>query len=261
MWSTKYLSPQTEEDSELFPPYLKRSKEVKRHVEETVLPVPPQYAETFCRPDVQLPCEESFRFEPFLDPGLHSTSPAGMVSRHNRASVGLTHKKLPHPSQLMGGKKRRQGLQKVDANVLKHLGELRMKQRLINALKGDKWLGVTAVSSPEESRSPTEAGNEELLGRTDGDSFSNLMDNPDMTRTKPHEAASSLTHQFLFRGNEQFLDLAPGGNPMMAFVAGTAHRSLLMFDDACATVNPAGSDVFPRSVEEEMLLLRNLKFF
>lgn len=24
--------------------------------------------------------EESFRFEPFLDPGLHSTSPAGMVS-------------------------------------------------------------------------------------------------------------------------------------------------------------------------------------
>lgn len=67
--------------------------------------------------------------------------------------------------------------------------------------------------------------------------------------------------QFLFRGNEQFLDLAPGGNPMMAFVAGTAHRSLLMFDDACATVNPAGSDVFPRSVEKEMLLLRNLEFF
>lgn len=256
MWSTKYLSAQTEEDFDLFPPFAKRSKEVNRHREESVLPpVQPQYDEPFWRPDVPLPCEESFRCdEPFLDPGLYSSSPAGMVSRQNRVSAGLTHEKLPHPSQLMGRRKRGQGLQKQAANVLKHIGELRTRQRHINALKGDKWCGATALSSPEESGSPTEARNEQLLGLTAGISFSTLlMDNPDVTMTKPHEAASSLTHhqQFLFQEYEQFLDLAPGGNPMMTFVAGTAHRSLLMAEDACATVNPAGSDVFPIGVDEE----------
>lgn len=65
--------------------------------------------------------------------------------------------------------------------------------------------------------------------------------------------------QYLFRGYEQFLDLAPGGNPMMTFVAGTAHRSLLMADDAMG--NPAGSDVFLRSIDDEMTLLQNLQFF
>ncbi|XP_077062843.1 uncharacterized protein LOC143715088 [Siphateles boraxobius] len=264
MWTTKYLSPQTEEeDFDLFPPFAKRSKEVNRHCEESVLPVPvqPQSDEPYWRPDVPLPCEELFRYEPFLDPGLYSTSHAGMVSRHSRLNVGLTHEKLPHPSQLMGRRKREQGLQKPTANVLKHIGELRMRQRHINALKGDKWWGATAVSSPEESRSSTEAGNEQLLGLTAGISFSTmLLDNPDVTMTKPYEAASSLTHQqYLFRGYEQFLDLAPGGNPMMAFVAGTAHRSLLMADDAM--VNPVGSDVFLGSIDDEMTLLQNLRFF
>ncbi|XDV19749.1 hypothetical protein PO909_025165 [Leuciscus waleckii] len=160
----------------------------------------------------------------------------------------------------MGRRKRGQGLQEPTANVLKHIRELRMRQRHINALKGDKWWGATAVSGPEESRSPTEDGNEQLLGLTAGISFSTmLLDNPDVTMTKPYEAASSLTHQVSFRGYEQFLDLAPGGNPMMAFVAGTAHQSLLMADDAM--VNPAGSDVFLRGIDDEMKLLQNLQFF
>ncbi|XP_067296001.1 uncharacterized protein [Pseudorasbora parva] len=264
MWTTKYESPQTEEDFDLFPPFAKRSKKVNRLCEESVLlPEQPQYDEPFWRPDVPFSCEESFRCEPFLDPGLYFSSSAGMVSRQNRVSIGLTHEKLPHPSQLIGRRKRGQGLQKQAANVLKHIGELRTRQRHINALKGDKWWGATAMSSPEDSGSPTEAGNEQLLGLTAGVSFSTLlMDNPDVTMTKPYEASSSLTHhQFLFRGYEQFLDLAPGGNPMMAFVAGTAHRSLLMADDAYASVNPAGSDAFSRDVDEEMSLIQNIQFF
>ncbi|KAK7173984.1 hypothetical protein R3I93_003727 [Phoxinus phoxinus] len=239
----------------------RRSNEVNRHCEESVLPVPvqPRYDEPYWRPDVPVPCEESFRYEPFLDPGLYSTSHAGMVSRDN--GMSLTHEKLPHPSQLMRRRKRSQGLQEPTAKVLKHIGELRMRQRHINALKGDKWWGATAVPSPEESRSPTEAGNEQLLGLTAGISFSTmLLDSPDVTMTKPYEAASSLTHQqYLFRGYEQLLDLAPGGNPMMAFVAGTAHRSVLMADDAM--VNPAGSDVLFRSIDDEITLLQNLQFF
>ncbi|XP_056103259.1 uncharacterized protein LOC130082436 [Rhinichthys klamathensis goyatoka] len=241
-----------------------RSKEVNRHREESVLhvPVQPQYDEPHWRLDVPLPWEEeSFRYEPFLDPGLYSTSHAGMASRRKGLNVGLTHENLPHPSQLMGKRKRDQGLQKPTANVLKHLRELRMRQRHINALKEDKWWGATGVSSPEESRSPTEAGSEQLFGLTAGISFSTmLLDNPDLTMTKPYEAASSLTHQeYLFRGYEQFLDLAPGGNPMMAFVAGTAHKSLLVADDAM--VNPAGSDVFLRTIDDEMALLQNIQFF
>lgn len=64
-------------------------------------------------------------------------------------------------------------------------------------LKGDKWWGATAVSGPEESRSPTEARNEQLFGLTAGINKI-LLDNPDVTMTKPYEAASSLTHQVAF---------------------------------------------------------------
>jgi len=46
---------------------------------------------------------------------------------------------------------------------------------------------------------------------------------------------------------------------MMAFVAGTSHRSLLTADDAM--VNPTGSDEFLRRIEDEMKLIQNLQFF
>lgn len=42
--------------------------------------------------------------------------------------------------------------------------------------------------------------------------------------------------QFSFTGCEKVLDLAPGGNPMMSFVEGTAHRSVVMAPD-CGTVD------------------------
>ncbi|RXN15907.1 hypothetical protein ROHU_008565 [Labeo rohita] len=80
MWSTSYLSPPTEtEDFDQFPPLAKRSKEVTRYTEETVLPVQPRYDEIFWGKDVPLPCEESFTCDPFLTVALYST-PAGMVS-------------------------------------------------------------------------------------------------------------------------------------------------------------------------------------
>ncbi len=60
--------------------------------------------------------------------------------------------------------------------------------------------------------------------------------------------------QFSFTEYEQFHDLAPGGNPMMAFISGTAHRSLLMADDACAAVNSGTSDGILGRNDDEMSL-------
>ncbi|XP_016407781.1 uncharacterized protein LOC107740025 [Sinocyclocheilus rhinocerous] len=232
MWTTNYLSSQTEtDDFDLFPPFAKRSKEVTRSNEETVLPVQPQYGETFWKTAVPISCEDLFTYEPFLASALYSSSPVGMVSRHKRVS-SLTHENLPHPSQLMSRMRRYHRLQKHTPSVLQHIGELRMKQRHINELKGDKWWGATAVPRLEDSSGSPEGGDEQLLSPAAGVSFSAmLMDNPDVTMTMPYEAAPSPTLLCSFTEYEQFHDLAPGGNPMMAFVSGTAHRSLLMADN------------------------------
>ncbi|KAF4113708.1 hypothetical protein G5714_006253 [Onychostoma macrolepis] len=258
MWTTSYLSSQTETDNfDLFPPFAKRSKEVTRSSEETVLPVQPQHDETFCTA-VPISCEDLFAYEPFLASSLYSSSPVGMVSRHKRVSTSLTHEKLPHPSQLMCRMRRYHRLQKHTPTVLQHIGDLRMKQRHINELKGDKWWGATAVPRPEDSgdsQKLPEGGDEQILGPAAGVSISAmLMDNPDVTMTMPCEAAPSSTLLFSFTEYEQFHDLAPGGNPMMAFVSGTAHRSLLMADDACAAVNSGTSDGILGSNDDEMSL-------
>ncbi|XP_016099950.1 uncharacterized protein [Sinocyclocheilus grahami] len=205
--------------------------EVTRFNEETVLPVQPQYGETFWKTAVPISCEDLFTYEPFLASALYSSSPVGMVSRHKRVS-SLTHENLPHPSQLMSRMRRYHRLQKHTPSVLQHIGELRMKQRHINELKGDKWWGATAVPRPEDSSGSPEGGDEQLLDPAAGVSFSAmLMDNPDVTMTMPYEAAPSPNLLCSFTEYEQFHDLAPGGNPMMAFVSGTAHRSLLMADN------------------------------
>ncbi|XP_026115805.1 uncharacterized protein LOC113094299 [Carassius auratus] len=255
MWTTNYLSSQTEtDDFDLFPPFAKRSKEVTRSNEESVLPVQPQYDETSWKTAVPISCEDLFTYEPFLASALYSSSPFGMVNRHKRVSTSLTHENLPHPSQLMCRMRRYHRRQKHTPSVLQHIGELRMKQRHINELKGEKWWGATAVPRPEDSSgSLPEGGDEQLIGPAAGVSFSAmLMDNPDVTMTMPYEAVPSPT--LLFSEYEQFHDLAPGGNPMMSFVSGTAHRSLLMADNVCATVNSGTSDRILGSNDDMMSL-------
>ncbi|KAK2911351.1 hypothetical protein Q8A67_003484 [Cirrhinus molitorella] len=247
MWTTSCLSPQTDP----FPPFAKRSKEVTRYTEQNVLPVQPQYDQTFWGTDVPLPCEESFTFDQFLASALYFT-PTGLVSSHRRASTGLTHEKLPHPSQLMGRKWKDHRLQKHTPKVLEHLGELRTKQRYINELKGDRWRGASAVASSGSEELP-EAGDEQLFGPAAGVSISAE------TMAKPYEAASTPTPKLSFTGDEQFPDLTPVGNPMMAFVSGTAHRSLLMADEVMAdefsaAVNSGTSDGILRSNEDQMSL-------
>ncbi|XP_043088763.1 uncharacterized protein LOC122335068 [Puntigrus tetrazona] len=237
MWTANYPSSQTETDHfDLFPPFAKRSKEVTRSSEEAVLPVQPPYGETFWKTAAPVSCED-FTYEPLFSSALYSSSPVGIVSRQKRVSSGLTHENLPHPSQLMCRMRRYQRLQKHTPRVLQHIGELRMKQRHINELKGDRWWGATAVPRPEDghgSQKLPEGGDEQLLCPAAGVSIgAMLMDNPDVAVTMPYETASSPTLLFSFTEYEQFRDLAPGGNPMMAFVSGTAHRSLLMADDVC----------------------------
>lgn len=65
--------------------------------------------------------------------------------------------------------------------------------------------------------------------------------------------------QFSFTGHEQFLDLTPVGNPMKAFVSGTARRSLLMADEETAdefwaAENSETSDGILKSDEDQMSL-------
>ncbi|KAI7812599.1 hypothetical protein IRJ41_005229 [Triplophysa rosa] len=153
------------------------------------------------------------------------------VGRHNAASECLTHEMLPRPSQLMGRRRRDQMFHKHAANVLQHIGDLRTRQRHINELKGDRWWGATAT----ETRVPqqfTEIRNEQHLGPT---------------------------ADFLFTGCEQVLDLAPGGNPMMSFVEGTAHRSFAMAP-ACGTMNSEISAGVLRSDYDEMVF-QNIQLY
>lgn len=261
MWSTTYLSAETEtEDFDLFPPFAKRSREVNRHSDESFLS---EQSQTLWRTEMPLHCEESFRPELFLAPDLFSSSEDGTMSRRYGVNIGLTHEKLPHPSKLMVRKRSQRGHGHA-ANVLQHIGELRMRQRHINQLKGDKWWGATAVFGPEEIGGPQEIKEqrlEQLLGLSADVSLNEILeDNPDSSRTKPYEAPYSPTHQFSFPGYEQFLELAPGGNPMMAFVAGTAHRSLLTADDAAGF--SGGSDGILRSNDDnDKISLSNLEFF
>lgn len=207
------------DDFGLYPSFAKRSKEVNRYSVET--------EETLLRREMRLPStDEAFGYE-----SVHASQrnmdvgePAGLVGRHNTASVGLTHEMLPRPSQLMVRRRRDQISHRHAANVLQHIGDLRTRQRHINDLKGDRWWGATATETrvPQQFK---ETRNERHLGPT---------------------------ADFLFTGCEQVLDLAPGGNPMMSFVEGTAHRSFSMAP-ACATVNSGISAGVLRSDYDEML--------
>lgn len=198
------------------------SREVNRYsVEsESTLPEEPQWAT-----EVRLPCSEGFKYFHASLLNMDSNVTAGLVGRHNAANVSLTHEMLPRPSQLMGKRRRDQIFQRHTASVLQHIGDLRTRQRHINALKGDRWWGVTAT----ENKMPQEVKE----GRT--------------------EQHPGLTADFLFTGCEQVLNLAPGGNPMMSFVEGTAHRSFTM-TPACVTANSGSSaEILIRSDYDEML--------
>nr|XP_055056797.1 uncharacterized protein LOC129441077 isoform X1 [Misgurnus anguillicaudatus] len=204
-----------------FSSFAKESREVnRRYSEESELTLP---EETHWATEVRLPCSEGFESFHASLLNMDTNVTAGMVGRHNAANVSLTHKMLPRPSQLMGKRRRDQIFQRHTASVLQHIGDLRTRQRHINALKGDRWWGATETKVEQEVKE----------GRT--------------------EQHPGLTTDFFFTGCEQVLNLAPGGNPMMSFVEGTAHRSFTM-TPACATANSGSSaEILIRRDYDEML--------
>ncbi|TRY88267.1 hypothetical protein DNTS_032459, partial [Danionella cerebrum] len=166
-------------------------------------------------------------------------------SKPNGMTLGLTHEKLPHPSKLMGKKRKVRSGQTHTARVLKHIEELRIQQRHINELKGDKWWGATSMPGPEDIRGPQESiekEKEQLCGLPSEVSFREML-----------VESSDLS----FTGYEHFLDLAPRGSPSMALLAGTAHRSVFMAESVARN----SADGMMRSHEEEMTLLQNIEFF
>ncbi|XP_031427109.1 protein INCA1 isoform X2 [Clupea harengus] len=236
-------------DNDQFLSFARRSKEVQRTCEEDVPQAIsfqehndfPKYDEEFWDRIVHQPSDESLQVN-------CSTSPRGSMNskvvtrgqasgRRRGEALGPIVEQLPSPAELMQhrqkGKRsaevqRAPALQPKMAAVLHHIGDLKRRQSSIDLLKRNSWWSNGNTFGPTEDdatghKDLTETRDEQCLESFSRDS---LKETPMEIQDIPHTYtnAALYSHKNVFPGCDQMPSLAPGGNPMMAFVLASADR-------------------------------------
>ncbi|XP_062391557.1 uncharacterized protein LOC134079490 [Sardina pilchardus] len=241
---------QIENDDE-FLSFARKSKEVQRMCEVEVpqsvsFQEPsafPQYDEAFWDRIVHQPSHESPYDNCF-------TSPRGQVNAKGviqgppskrRWGEGLASgaEQLPSPADLMGrrqkGKRstevqRTPAMQPKVAAVLNHIGDLKRRQSSIDLLKRDTWWSDSNDFVPTEDNTMgfkdlLEARDEQLPEPISRVGFNEAPIDVHMDiSTHTFTDAALYSHKRVFPGCDQMLSLAPGGNPMTAFVLASVDR-------------------------------------
>ncbi|XP_063058586.1 uncharacterized protein LOC134452159 [Engraulis encrasicolus] len=233
-------------EDDAFLPFARKSKEVQRTSEEESMPewqtfeepsVFPRYSEEFWDRIVHQPSDESPQFSYFTSPGELSEAWGPPSKRRRAEALGFGAQQLPSPEELLGRRPRVKRSAEVErtaaiqprvAAVLNHIGDLKRRQGSVELLKKDTWFSQSndfeqTHNNTAWGKALTEVGAEQLLEPIFRDE---LKDTPMESEgdTQTHSAAALNTPMPGFAGSDQMRSLAPGENPMMAFVLASVDR-------------------------------------
>ncbi|XP_041947565.1 uncharacterized protein LOC121708763 isoform X1 [Alosa sapidissima] len=238
------------ENDEEFLSFARRSKEVQRMCEEEVpqsvsFQEPsafPQYDEAFWDRIVHQPSHESPHVNCFTSPRGHVNAKGVIQGPPSKRRWGEDlapgAEQLPSPADLMGrrqkGKRstevrRTPAMQPKVAAVLNHIGDLKRRQSSIDLLKRDIWWSDSNEFVPTEDNTMgykdlIVARDEQLLEPISRDGLKETPIDLQDSITHTYTDAALYSHKHVLPGCDQMLSLAPGGNPMTAFVLASADR-------------------------------------